>query len=419
MNQIQLPPGLETVCFVLGENVYQDIPEILKTHFPGRRPWIVADENTWRAAGEAVYKVLEAPHLPYIYPAEPQLHADYGVVPLLAQQMPSDAVPVAVGGGTINDIVKRLSGEAGISYLCVPTAPSVDGYSSSGAAMTKDGLKQTLKCPAPKAIVADVGVLRNSPAEMKAAGYADLFAKLPAGAEWLIADTLGIEPVRQDVWHLIQPPLKKWLSDAGNMDHIFAGLAATGYAMQLYNDSRPASGMEHLCSHVWEMEGVEASHGFKVSVGTIASAWLHEKLFSLPVEELKKLMPPPKSRQEKEAEADELLKRGVYGNAKEIAMAKFPEPAGTLLRREMICANWDTLCKRVKEQLLPFEEIRSMLKKANCPTTPAEIGLVPGQFIHGIKTAQLIRKRYTLLDLLEECGIMDIMLKKLAAELGE
>ena len=46
MNQIQLPPGLETVCFVLGENVYQDIPEILKTHFPGRRPWIVADENT-------------------------------------------------------------------------------------------------------------------------------------------------------------------------------------------------------------------------------------------------------------------------------------------------------------------------------------------------------------------------------------
>ena len=60
-----------------------------------------------------------------------------------------------------------------------------------------------------------------------------------------------------------------------------------------------------------------------------------------------------------------------------------------------------------------------MLKKAKCPTAPAEIGLAPGQFIHGVKTAQLIRKRYTLLDALDECGVMDAMLEKLAAKFGE
>ena len=60
-----------------------------------------------------------------------------------------------------------------------------------------------------------------------------------------------------------------------------------------------------------------------------------------------------------------------------------------------------------------------MLKAANCPITPAEIGLSQEQFIHGVKTAQLIRKRYTLLDVLEECGIMDEMLKKLAVTFGE
>lgn len=419
MKRVQLPAGLETVCFVLDHGALKAVPEVLQEYFPGRRPWIIADENTWKAAGKSVQSYLNEPCTPYIYPAEPVLHADYRHVPELALAMQENAVPIAVGGGTINDIVKRLAGEKQIPYLCVPTAPSVDGFTSAGASITKDGLKQTLKCPAPYVIVADVDVLQASPAEMKAAGYADLFAKLPAGAEWLIADTLGIEPVRQDVWDLIQPFLRDWLADAGNLDGIFAGLAATGYAMQLYLDSRPASGMEHLCSHVWEMEDVDASHGFKVSLGTVVSSFLLEKFFSLTLEELQKLMMPPKSRSEWEKEVDELLKKNIYGDAKSVAMAKFMEPDAILRRREVICANWETLNRRVREQLLPFDEIRATLKKAGCPVTPEELGLAPGQFIHGVRTAQLIRKRYTLLDVLEECGVMEYMMNELAKEFGE
>ena len=49
------------------------------------------------------------------------------------------------------------------------------------------------------------------------------------------------------------------------MGRIFAGLAATGYGMQLYRESRPASGAEHFFSHIREMErltyqGEEVSH---------------------------------------------------------------------------------------------------------------------------------------------------------------
>ena len=419
MKRVQLPAGLETVCFVLDHGALKAVSEVLQEYFPGRRPWIIADENTWKAAGKSVQSYLNEPCTPYIYPAEPVLHADYKHVPELALAMPENAVPIAVGGGTINDIVKRLAGEKQIPYLCVPTVPSVDGFTSAGASITKDGLKQTLKCPPPYVIVADVDVLLASPAEMKAAGYADLFAKLPAGAEWLIADTLGIEPVRQDVWDLVQPFLRDWLADAGNLDGIFAGLAATGYAMQLYLDSRPASGMEHLCSHVWEMEGCEASHGFKVGIGTLASTFLLEEFARLTVDELRNLMTPPKSRSEREAEVDELLKAGVYGNAKEIAMAKFSDAATLQERRKEICDALPALQKKIREQIFSFDETVKMLKAANCPITPAEIGLSQEQFIHGVKTAQLIRKRYTLLDVMEECGIMDAMLKKLAAKLGK
>ena len=45
--------------------------------------------------------------------------------------------------------------------------------------------------------------------------------------------------------------------------------------------------------------------------------------------------------------------------------------------------------------------------------TPEEIGLDKEQFLHGIKTAQLIRHRYTVIDLLYELGLMDEALKKL------
>ena len=51
-----------------------------------------------------------------------------------------------------------------------------------------------------------------------------------------------------------------------------------------------------------------------------------------------------------------------------------------------------------------------MLRKANCPTTPAEIGLESGQFVHGVAAAQLIRKRYTILDVVYELGLSKALL---------
>ena len=48
-----------------------------------------------------------------------------------------------------------------------------------------------------------------------------------------------------------------------------------------------------------------------------------------------------------------------------------------------------------------------MLKDAGAPTHYSEIGLPHEQFIHGIHAAQLIRKRYTVLDMLYEAGLLD------------
>ena len=424
MNPVPIPPGMETRLFLLEHDALNELPEAIRSVWGNdARPWLVADGNTWRAAGAEVAKILKAAGMegpdPFLFPGTPMLHADESNVNLLLEQFPENVVPVAIGGGTVNDLVKRASGLRHVSYCCVPTAPSVDGYTSSGAALTASGLKQTLPCPAPLAVVADSGILRNAPPEMFAAGYADLMAKIPAGADWLAADTLGIEAVDPAVWELVQTPLRDNLSDPSDVRRVFTGLAATGYAMQLYRDSRPASGADHLVSHIWEMEnlccnGKPVSHGFKVAIGTVTSTALYEALFSLSEQEARRLARPGLDRAGREAEIDALLSIGTYGAAtRTIALDKFREGRALAERRELIYRNWETLRKRILHQLYPLEELTRRLTTAGCPVKPADIQLGREQFLHGIRTAQLIRKRYTVLDLVYELGLLEELLRRI------
>lgn len=413
---VKMPEGISTKRFLLGEDALLRLSEFFRQEFPGKTPWIVADDNTWRVAGEKAFQLFQNdglnPAEPFVYPGTPRLHPVYAEALLLAKRMPENAIPVAVGSGVINDIVKCVGGANNVPYLCVPTACSVDGYTSAGAAMTVDGFKMTVPCPAPRAICADTGILVTAPGEMFAAGYADLLAKVPAGSDWIIADQLGQTPIRPEIWELIQVPLRDQVTHPDDMQRIFAGLANTGYGMQMMNDSRPASGAEHLMSHVWEMEGLQyrgedVSHGFKVGIGTLACTLLHEYIAEHPWDSVAGNVLPPQTVEEREQEVDELLKLNCYGdNAKKTAMSKFLTGDELAARRKEIAEKWETIRRKIREQNLPYNELCDLMKKASCPTTPEEIGLSREQFIHAIFTAQLIRIRYTALDLLQEAGLL-------------
>lgn len=416
MHEIPIPEGTLTKLFVLAPGALVEIPEVMRKAFPGKIPWLVADENTWNAAGRKVFEHLEKaglnPIAGEIFPGRPMLHPDNKVSDSLAARMPDGIVPVAVGSGVINDLVKRAAGIRGFPYCCVATAASVDGYTSSGAALSVDGRKMTQPCPAPYALLADTDVLRAAPPAMMASGYADLLAKVPAGAEWKIADSLGIEPIPLHVWNMVQKDLREWVADPGNLMNIFLGLAATGFALQLYHDSRPGSGSEHLLSHVLEMEhfshrGEEVSHGFKVGVGTVASTLLLEFILRHSAEEAMSMAKPLPTRSEREKEIDRLLERGCYGDVKSTGMEKFLEGLPAEARRNLIFRHWDSWKQLLPVHMIPSGELQSMLRKARCPACPEEIGLSREQFGHAVFTAQLIRKRYTVLDMLYESGLLE------------
>jgi glycerol dehydrogenase-like iron-containing ADH family enzyme len=129
------------------------VVEVFGRTFGERPAVVVADATTWRVAGQRVQQALEAAgratQAPYRFEPDGFVLAEYGNVERLERALSGhDAVPVAVGSGSLNDIVKRAAHEAGRPYLAVATAASMDGYTAFGAAITRDGYKQTMSCPA-------------------------------------------------------------------------------------------------------------------------------------------------------------------------------------------------------------------------------------------------------------------------------
>jgi glycerol-1-phosphate dehydrogenase [NAD(P)+] len=401
---------------------------------------VVADATTWRVAGEQVQARLEAAahatEAPYRFPTDSFVLATYDNVERVRDGLAAhDAVPVAVGSGSLNDIVKRAAHEAGRPYVVVATAASMDGYSAFGAAITRDGYKQTMTCPAPRAVVADLEVLAGAPPAMTASGYGDLLGKVTAGADWMVADALEVEPIDPRVWQLAQGPLRAAIGrpaelaggDREALARLVEGLVLSGLAMQAHASSRPASGAEHQFSHLWEMEGLghdrrpPLSHGFKVGVGTVAIAALYERLLerdlaALDIEGLRRAWPGPE-----EAEAAVRAAHttpGLDEAAVAETLAKHADPATLARRLATLADRWPLLRDRLRAQLLPAARLRELLAAAGAPTRPAELGLTAAAFGATYRRARMIRRRYTVLDLAAETGTLDGLVDELFAPGG-
>ena len=428
----------DTKAFELGEGVLHRAPALFKEYFPNRKAVIVADNNTWKAAGEAVDASMREAGIPCerFLIEEEEFHADWPYVERIDEMLDrTGAVAVAVGSGVINDLCKLASFHHGQSYLCVATAASVDGYSSSGAVVSRDGAKLNIETHAPLVILADVGVLAAAPKEMTAAGYADLAAKIPAGAEWMIADLFGTEPIIPAAWNVFMNDLDAMLADpegvaAGKPEAIaslFAGLTLSGIAMQVAKSSRPASGMEHQFSHFWDMEDLEfegkhVSHGFKVGIGTLASTAFLEMLLDAPVEQLdiERCVAAWKSWDETERDI-----RAIFNDDPEFVARGLKETRDKYVDREglrdqltRLKKAWPELRERIRRQIIPFDEVRRRLELVGAPYEPEQIGVSRTRFREAFGKIPYMRSRYTVIDTAFRCGWMEEWLDRLFGKGG-
>lgn len=435
--RLSLPEALcsarETKALEIGVGLFARIPEIFRQQFPGRLAAIVTDPASLLVAGQQVADVLKQSGLmatePFVF-RDPALYAEHRFVNELERALRQhDAVPVAVGSGTINDLVKLAAHRLGRSYLCVATAASMDGYTAFGASITFEGAKQTFDCPAPKAVIAPLDVICAAPPTMTAAGYADLQAKITSGADWILADALHVEAIEPRAWEIVQGGLADALADpAGAREGkpsaiapLIEGLMLGGFAMQWTKSSRPASGAEHQFSHLWDMEhhthdGQTPSHGFKVGIATLAVTAFYEQLLEQPLEQLDVARCCAAWPEWAEVEAQirgQFAGTDFQSTALKETRAKYLSRDDLRVQLERLRQVWPTLRANLRAQLRPWAELKRRLQLVGAPTEPEEIGLARERLRASFLRAYHIRRRFTVLDVAVRTGLLHPLLERL------
>lgn len=253
---------------------------------------IVADENTYAAAGEKVENVLFDKYVrKIIFSGKTVLIPNETAIEKVKENLRDTDLILGIGSGVIQDLCKYVSFFSHIPYMIVATAPSMDGYASDGAAMILNGMKETVKAGLPRAIIADTEVLKDAPMEMIKAGYGDIIGKFSALCDWKLSREINGEYFCQYIYDttykMIETTLKTakglLIRDEESIKALMEALTVVGIMMSFAGSSRPASGSEHHLSHFFEIVSIVNSepylaHGTDVAYSTVITAKIRENL---------------------------------------------------------------------------------------------------------------------------------------------
>ena len=73
---------------------------------------------------------------------------------------------------------------------------------------------------------------------------------------------------------------------------------------------------------------------------------------------------------------------------------------------------------RLVQQLIPFQELKAMLRTAGAPVEPGEIGISRARLRESFLQAYYLRRRFTALDLAARCGLLEPALTHLFGPAG-
>lgn len=410
----------------IGSGVIRVLPEQVR-RYGGRKAFIVADDNTYEAAGKQVCALLRDTNIDYtLYVfAQKELKPDeHSVGSAVMHFDHSCDTVIGVGSGVINDICKILSRTAGKPYIIVATAPSMDGYASSTSSMERDGLKVSLDSRCADVIIGDTDILKTAPKELLQAGIGDMLAKFVSLAEWRIANLLWGEYYCPQVADLVRQALKKCADNASALmrredaaiEAVFEGLVITGIAMTYAGLSRPASGIEHYFSHLQDMRGLEFGlptqpHGIQCARGTAVAIRLYDALV--------KMTPDKKTAEDYVRSFDytawaQQLRTFLGKGADAMIALEEKEgkysPSSHAQRLPVILENWDNILQILQQELPDMQQFYALMDTL---WIPCFLDADP-------QTSQLlffatkdIRDKYILSRLGWDLGILDQLSKEL------
>ncbi len=257
---------------------------------------LIADINTWEIAGETVAKLVDQAGYPiqkFVFDIE-EMHAEDKYVEDIRKAKDDDIeLMIAIGSGTINDLVRYASFQENIPYFIIGTAPSMDGYASNVSPLISHNIKKTFSAVCADAIIGDTDILATAPDIMIAAGLGDIIGKYLAVNDWKISKIINEEYYCNDVAELVLYSVQKCVDSLPGLvkrepealQYLMESLVLSGIAISYIGYSRPASGSEHHISHFLEMsavfDGVYGQlHGSCVGMATCMVSQMYKMLLA-------------------------------------------------------------------------------------------------------------------------------------------
>ena len=148
---------------IIEKGAIKRVPEVI-ARYGAKKAFILADENTYKAAGEQVCAILEENNVAYskfVFQGVSPEPDEFAVGSCMMHYDPTCDIVVAVGSGVMNDIGKIVAYVTKNPYVIVGTAPSMDGYASGTSSMAMDGLKVSLPSACANVIIGDIDVLKD------------------------------------------------------------------------------------------------------------------------------------------------------------------------------------------------------------------------------------------------------------------
>ena len=415
--------NISTPDVIMGKGAVNRLPEVIR-RFSAKKVFLLADVNTFAVAGETVCKILdehETPYKKYVY-QDKHLEPDEKAVGSAVMHFDTTCdLVIGIGSGVINDIGKILSNITGKKYIIVGTAPSMDGYASNSSSMALDGLKVSLPSHCADVIVGDTDILKTAPLHMLKSGIGDMLAKYVSIAEWQIGHLITGEYYCKTVMGLVRQALKKCVDNAEGLlkredtaiEAVFEGLVISGMAMTYAGVSRPASGVEHYFSHIWDMRGLEFGtqvdlHGIQCAMGTWYTVKLYEKLKTLSPDEAK-------AKNYVQSFSYEVWKeklRAFLGNSAETMIAqeekeqKYDKSTHSA-RFQKIAENWEKILHILNEELPDCRELANILDTIGISTDAQNIGVNQKDLRMTFLATKDIRNKYVLSHLAWDMGVLD------------
>jgi glycerol-1-phosphate dehydrogenase [NAD(P)+] len=388
-----------------------------------KRFTLIADTNTYAALGERVGNALKAKgwELTRIVLEGPEVIADERyLVQVLVHAPLGHSTFLAVGSGTLTDITRFTSHRMGQSFISIPTAPSVDGFTSIGAPLVLRGVKHTVLCQAPIALFADLETLSSAPHNLIAAGFGDMLGKITSLADWKLGSLLWEEPFNADIFKRSEAAIASCISHASaigqssrkGVETLMNALIESGLCMLDFGDTRPASGAEHHASHYWEMKLLQENrpailHGAKVGVATIHIVEQYAALRQMSRQEMRDRLEAA-CLPDREQELAH-IRQGYTGDLAEGVIREHKafldlSEEGFDQVKQRIVEQWDAI-QALAAKVPPPEQVVSYLREAGAATDGTMLGLDSDEIKLGFQYGHYLRNRFTVTKLCRVLGI--------------